>query len=128
MPGGRRPRRRRPYSCGEMLHYYKFRQDLFAPQPAKDVYVKRGPGKGWPEECPPIRGANSFGFDLLANFDVTFTQGRGGAWRAAPGGVLPRDFDYPPPPGSPRAAPAPGSPAVLGECPQLPPVLTRTRD
>ena len=35
------------------------------------------PGKGWPEECPPIRAANAFGFDLLANFDVTFVQKRG---------------------------------------------------
>ena len=32
------------------------------------------PGKGWPEECPPIRAANAFGFDLLANFDVTFIR------------------------------------------------------
>ena len=77
-----------------MLHYYKFRQDLFAPQPAKDVYVKRGSGKGWPEECPPIRGANSFGFDLLANFDVTFVQGRGGVWRAEGDVVIESDFDY----------------------------------
>ena len=29
-----------------MLHYFKFRQDLFDPLPARDVYVKRGPGKG----------------------------------------------------------------------------------
>src|SRR4051794_24680372 len=64
-----------------MLHFFKFRQDLFAPLPAKDVYVKRGAGKGWPEECPPIRAANGFGFDLLANFDVTFVKGRGGDWR-----------------------------------------------
>lgn len=55
-----------------MIHYFKFRQDLFAPRPAKEVYFKRGAGRGWPEECPPIRAANGFGFDLLANFDVTF--------------------------------------------------------
>ena len=64
-----------------MLHYFKVRQELFAPEPAKEVYVKRGPGRGWPEECPPIRAANSFGFDLLANFDVTFVRSRGGDWR-----------------------------------------------
>src|SRR5436190_195243 len=51
-----------------MLRYFKFRQQLFDPQPAKDVYIKRGKGKGWPEECPPIRAANGFGFDILANF------------------------------------------------------------
>jgi hypothetical protein len=76
-----------------MLHYFKFRQDLFVPQPAKDVYIKRASGKGWPEECPPIRAANAFGFDLLANFDVTFTQSRG-QWRIADDVVIQSDFDW----------------------------------
>jgi hypothetical protein len=76
-----------------MLHYFKFRQDLFAPQPAKDVYVKRGAGKGWPEECPPIRAANGFGFDLLANFDMSFVNGRAG-WRVEPDTIIESDFDY----------------------------------
>lgn len=76
-----------------MLHYFKFRQDLFDPQPARDVYVKRGPGKGWPEECPPIRAANAFGFDLLANFDVTFVQSRG-KWRVQKDLVIESDFDW----------------------------------
>src|SRR6476660_7183216 len=30
------------YSSRPMLHYFKFRQDLYAPVVAKDVYVKRG--------------------------------------------------------------------------------------
>src|SRR5688500_18292501 len=77
-----------------MLHYFKFRQDLFAPQPAKEIYVKRGAGRGWPEECPPIRAANAFGFDLLANFDATFTQGRGGAWRVEKRATIVSDFDW----------------------------------
>src|SRR3954465_1457777 len=85
-----RPTNNRP----RMLHYFKFRQDLFAPVPAKDVYVKRGAGKGWPEECPPIRAANSFGFDLLANFDVTFKQKRDKSWTVEPDVVLTSDFDY----------------------------------
>jgi hypothetical protein len=55
-----------------MLHYFKFHQSLFPPTPARDVYHKPGPGRGWPEECPPIRTANSFGYDILANFDITF--------------------------------------------------------
>jgi hypothetical protein len=76
-----------------MLSYFKFRQDLFAPVPAKDVYIKRGPGRGWPEECPPIRSANAFGFDLLANFDVTFVQSRG-QWRVLKDVILQSDFDY----------------------------------
>src|SRR6476661_985782 len=77
-----------------MLHYYKFRQELFAPAPAKEVYVKRGAGRGWPEQCPPIRAANSFGFDLLANFDVTFVQSRGGSWRVMRDIVIESDFDW----------------------------------
>lgn len=76
-----------------MLHYFKFRQELFPPRAAKDVYVKRGAGKGWPEECPPIRAANSFGFDLLANFDVTFIRGKNG-WRVEDDVVIDSDFDW----------------------------------
>src|ERR1700693_1831044 len=76
-----------------MLHYFKFRQELFAPAAGREVYVKRKAGHGWPEQCPPIRAANSFGFDLLANFDVTFTLHRG-RWRAEPDIVLESDFDY----------------------------------
>ena len=76
-----------------MLHYFKFRQDLFDPVPAKDVYAKRGPGKGWPEECPPIRAANAFGFDILANFDVTFVQNRG-RWEIKKDVEIESDFNY----------------------------------
>ncbi|MGF1632772.1 MAG: hypothetical protein ACFCVE_02885 [Phycisphaerae bacterium] len=76
-----------------MLSYFKFRQDLFGPVPAKDVYTKRPAGRGWPEECPPIRAANGFGFDILANFDVTFTYD-GQGWSAAPDVVLESDFDW----------------------------------
>ena len=80
--------------CRAMLHYFKFRQELFAPAPGKDVYVKRGAGRGWPEECPPIRAANAFGFDLMANFDVTFVKTRGGDWRVERDVVIESDFDY----------------------------------
>jgi hypothetical protein len=76
-----------------MLHYYKFRQDLFGPEPAREVYVKRGKGRGWPEECPPIRAANALGFDLLANFDLTFVQNRG-RWSVVKDIVIESDFGY----------------------------------
>jgi len=76
-----------------MLHYFKFRQDLFPPEPGKDVYVKRAAGKGWPEECPPLRAANAFGFDLLANFDVTFIRGKKG-WCTEPDTVIESDFSF----------------------------------
>jgi len=57
------------------------------------VYVKRGGGRGWPEECPPLRAANAFGFDVLANFDVTFIQSRG-RWSVVKDIVIESDFDY----------------------------------
>jgi hypothetical protein len=77
-----------------MLHFFKFRQELFSPQPAKDIYVKRPAGRGWPEECPPLRAANGFGWDVLANFDVTFIRGRRNQWRVEPDVVIDSDFDY----------------------------------
>src|SRR5687767_991560 len=77
-----------------MLSFYKFRQELFGPTPARDVYGKVGRGKGRPEECPPIRAANSFGYDILANFDVTFVRRRDGTWKAEPDTVIQSDFDW----------------------------------
>jgi hypothetical protein len=77
-----------------MLHYYRFRQELFAPAPAKDAYVKRPAGRGWPEECPPVRAANATGFDLLANFDVTFIHQQTGDWKQTPDVTLESDFLY----------------------------------
>jgi hypothetical protein len=76
-----------------MLHYFKFRQDLLSPRPGKPIYVKPGRGKGWPQECPPIQAACAFGFDLLANFDVTFIQRRG-RWVVEPDIVLDSDFFF----------------------------------
>lgn len=79
-----------------MIRYFKFRLELFDPQPACEVYIKRPAGHGWPEQCPPVRAANALGFDILANFDVTFTRKRGGqgGWRAEPDRVIASDFDW----------------------------------
>src|ERR1700722_11870504 len=82
-----------------MLHYYKSRQTLFAPQPAKEIYIRRRAGRGWPEECPPIRAANSLGFDLLANFYLTFVQKRG-KWTFGKDVIVRSDFGYAPNPES----------------------------
>ena len=79
-----------------MLHFYKFRQELFAPVPGRDVYEKRGAGRGWPEECPPLRAANAFGYDILANFDVTFIKKRDGTWRVEDDLTIESDFDWSP--------------------------------
>jgi hypothetical protein len=76
-----------------MLSYFKFRQELFDPVPARDVYIQRKPGRGWQEECPPVRSANSFGFDLLANFDLTFLRKPGG-WKVKDDIIIDSDFDW----------------------------------
>jgi hypothetical protein len=52
-----------------------------------------GRARGGPEECPPIRAANAFGFDLLANFDLSFVRGRNG-WRVEDDVVVESDFDW----------------------------------
>ena len=79
-----------------MLHYFKFRQELFDPTPAREAYHKSGPGRGWPEECPPVRAANAFGFDLLANFDLTFVRTRkpDQPWKVEKDVVIESDFDW----------------------------------
>jgi hypothetical protein len=87
-----------------MLRYFKFHQSLFDPVPASEIYHKPGPGRGWPEECPPIRAAQGFGFDLLANFDLTFVRSRPTAkspcpWKLVNDLVVESDFDYVPPGG-----------------------------
>jgi hypothetical protein len=85
-----------------MLHYFKFRRNMAGPQPAREVYTKRGPGRGWPEECPPLRAANAYGFDLVANFDLTFMQSRG-RWRVQEDVVISSDFSWSGREGSPGA-------------------------
>ena len=80
-----------------MLHFYKFRDELFDPAPGREMYVKRsGGGRGWPEECPPIRAANAFGYDVLANFDATFLRNEDGTWRVEPDVEITSDFDWSP--------------------------------
>ncbi len=64
-----------------MLHFYRFSSEVEAPVPAREVYEKRGSGKGWPEECPPIRAANSFGWDVLASFEMVFHREKDGSFR-----------------------------------------------
>lgn len=76
-----------------MLRYAKFHQSLFSPIPARDIYHKPGPGRGWPEECPPLRAANAFGFDLLANFDIEFRLVRG-SWKITSPITIESDFTY----------------------------------
>jgi len=76
-----------------MLHYYRFHRDLPAPVPAKEAYNPRTSGRGWPEECPPLRAANSFGWDVLAAFDMEFRRD-GDRWRIARAHEVESDWAY----------------------------------
>lgn len=78
-----------------MIQYFKFHADIFPPVPARPIYHKPGKGKGWPEECPPIRAANAYGFDLLANFDLDFRY-KNGRWSLQDPITLESDFAYAP--------------------------------
>lgn len=92
-----------------MLHYYKFHTSVYPPRPAREAYVEREPGRGWPEQCPPIRQANSFGWDVLSNFDLTFRRAEDGSWGIAADQAFVADWDMHPsedddgPEGSPSA-------------------------
>jgi hypothetical protein len=64
-----------------MLHYFKFRSDLPAPVAASETYGPRERGRGWPDQCPPLRAANAFGWDALTPFDLVFRKRRDGTWQ-----------------------------------------------
>ena len=57
-----------------MLRFHKFHPEVPAPVPARETYQRRQSGKGWPEECPPLRAANALGWDVLAATDLVFKQ------------------------------------------------------
>jgi hypothetical protein len=78
-----------------MLHFYKFCAEVPAPVPARETYVKRPPGKGWPEECPPLRAANAFGWDVLAATDMVFSA-KDGKWELETPADIESDWVYTP--------------------------------
>lgn len=77
-----------------MLRFYKFAPSVLDPVPAKETYQKRSPGRGWPEECPPLRGANSYGWDILANFDMDFRKKKDGSWTLVKDHVIVADWTW----------------------------------
>ena len=64
-----------------MLHFYKFSSEIAPPVAAREAYVKHPKGRGWPEECPPLRAANAFGWDVVASFEMVFQREKSGTWR-----------------------------------------------
>lgn len=94
-----------------MLHFYKFSADVPAPVPARESYEPRKPGKGWPEHCPPVRAANSFGWDVLAPFEMRFRKERG-KWRLQNPRDLESDWVYEPAQPDGAASSAGGAPLI----------------
>jgi hypothetical protein len=99
-----------------MLHFYKFCADIEGPAPARETYRKRPPGKGSPEECPPLRAASAFGWDVVTSFDMEFLKEADGNWRLKEAVEVESDwlFDV----DGPGASKA--SPDVPGEQPSAP--------
>lgn len=85
---------------GTVIHYYRFHDDVLAPVPAAETYVPRGKGRGWPEQCPPIRAAHSFGWDVLASVDLAFQREDEG-WSIASSADLEADWVVEPVDGGP---------------------------
>ncbi|CAJ1436904.1 unnamed protein product, partial [Effrenium voratum] len=59
------------------LRYFRFHSGLPHPAPA----VKRDPpqpGSGWPEQCPPMQAAQTFGWDVINPFEIRFDPGEEG--------------------------------------------------
>jgi hypothetical protein len=63
-----------------MLWYYRYFADLPHPAPAKGVYRTGLEGQGWPEHCPPIRAAASYGWDVINPFQMKFVRDDSGQW------------------------------------------------
>lgn len=88
-----------------MLHYFKFRADVCAPVPAREAYVRHEGGRGWPEECPPLRAANGFGWDVLVTHPMTFHRQDDGTWRLEGEVEVEADWAFQPEDDSPPDAP-----------------------
>lgn len=65
-----------------MLHWFRFHASVLPPQPARATYRIRPSGRGHPEECPPLRAACCYGFDVCATFAMTFLRNdTEGGWK-----------------------------------------------
>lgn len=77
-----------------MLNYYRFMADLPHPAPARGVYRTGLEGQGWPEHCPPIRTASSYGWDVINPFDMHFIR-ENKNWTLEETVEVKSDFDLP---------------------------------
>ncbi|MDF1700238.1 MAG: hypothetical protein P1V36_03680 [Planctomycetota bacterium] len=90
-----------------MIHFRRFCEDVLAPTPARDAYVRRGSGRGWPEQCPPVRASNAYGFDVLLSVDLEFEREDDGGWRLTNSDTLTADWVWLPDDAPEDAEPAP---------------------
>jgi hypothetical protein len=79
-----------------MIHFRRFCEGALAPAPARDSYMKRSGGRGWPEQCPPVRASNAYGFDLLASVDIEFLREDDGGWSLTQSDTLTADWVWTP--------------------------------
>src|SRR6187431_581091 len=80
-----------------MLNFFKFREDLPGLVPARESYGRREKGRGWPDQCPPLRAANAFGWDVPAAFEMKFKRRRDGSWRLEREVEVESDWGWSPP-------------------------------
>ena len=80
-----------------MLHFFKFHSSVPAPTPARESYTKRERGRGWPDQCPPLRAANAFGWDVLTAFEMNFRKRRDGSWELEREVEIASDWTWSPP-------------------------------
>ena len=85
-----------------MLHYFRFRSDLPGLVPASETYGPRERGRGWPDQCPPLRAANAFGWDVPAAFEMTFRKPKDGSWRILRDVEVESDWGWAPPGADPK--------------------------
>jgi hypothetical protein len=79
-----------------MLHFYKFADTVADLAPARDTYQKRAAGRGWPEECPPLRAANAYGWDVVTTFAMELKRRRDGSWKLESDHVVTSDWVWTP--------------------------------
>jgi hypothetical protein len=82
-----------------MLTFHRFTEEILPPVPAKEVYERHDGGQGWPEQCPPIRAANAFGFDVPLSHDLALRRTSDGGWEIEDPVEITADWIYAAPDG-----------------------------
>lgn len=84
-----------------MLTFHRFCDEVLSPVPAREAYATRPGGRGWPEQCPPVRAANAYGYDVLNSVDLVLRRTPDGGWEVEDPVELTADWIYETPDGRP---------------------------